>query len=685
MIKSISLENWKTHYRSEFAFEKGTNVIVGVMGSGKSSIMDAISFALYGTFPAQAARKVSLEETIMDRPVKQEQAKVRVEFDYRGKEYSVERVVKRSGSNEAYLREAGKILAGPKPTEVNSKVESLLEASYDLFSRAIYSEQNQMDYFLRLSPGQRKEKFDELLGLDRYEKVRQNAATLANRLKKSTEDRKAFLAEQKKKSDPDLIVEYRKRIEEKKKEAEEKAKEIGKSHKALCENESEVKKLEAIEKEHNSLNDALIRARSMSETLKTQASNASKRAEGIKGKDAAELLGAAEKAIETSAAEMKRLSKEKEKAEKKAAELREKRAGMRNALETHEKGIRNAKALGAECPVCKRPLAEHDKAKLEKELSAEKEKAKAWLAEIEYSIKSAEDEISGLKKKTEIAEEKTEAARKEAESMRRASEAQKDIESAEKEIKKLEAEACRAAEKISSLGFDNAKLRESRKKMIETSSRLAGLRAEEKAEKEILKELEEGSNRAIALQEQIKNLEESILAGEKSAGKMAVFGSSLRATQAELRNAMIGAINEAMAEIWQKIYPYDDITGVKISVEEGSYEVMARQRSGEWARVEGILSGGERSSAALAMRIAVSLVLTQNLGWIILDEPTHNLDANAVSSLSEVMRTHLPELIDQIFIITHDKEMENAASGKLYTLEREKGNDGVTRITTAEQ
>ncbi|HZX34076.1 MAG TPA: hypothetical protein VFF09_01730, partial [archaeon] len=80
-------------------------------------------------------------------------------------------------------------------------------------------------------------------------------------------------------------------------------------------------------------------------------------------------------------------------------------------------------------------------------------------------------------------------------------------------------------------------------------------------------------------------------------------------------------------------------------------------------------------------RIAVSLVLTQNLGWMILDEPTHNLDANAVSELSEVLRNHLPELIEQVFVITHDKEMENAASGKLYVFERDKESDGVTKIS----
>ncbi|HZX19940.1 MAG TPA: hypothetical protein VFF13_02915, partial [archaeon] len=103
-------------------------------------------------------------------------------------------------------------------------------------------------------------------------------------------------------------------------------------------------------------------------------------------------------------------------------------------------------------------------------------------------------------------------------------------------------------------------------------------------------------------------------------------------------------------------------------------------RNNEWVRVEGILSGGERSAVALTLRIAVSLVLTQNLGWIILDEPTHNLDANSINVLSEVMRMHLPELIEQIFLITHDKELENAASGKLYVLEREKEKDGPTKI-----
>jgi len=71
-------------------------------------------------------------------------------------------------------------------------------------------------------------------------------------------------------------------------------------------------------------------------------------------------------------------------------------------------------------------------------------------------------------------------------------------------------------------------------------------------------------------------------------------------------------------------------------------------------------------------------VLTQNLSWLILDEPTHNLDRQAVSTLGKIMREQLPELVEQIFIITHDREMENAASGSIYILKRDKENDGAT-------
>ena len=42
-------------------------------------------------------------------------------------------------------------------------------------------------------------------------------------------------------------------------------------------------------------------------------------------------------------------------------------------------------------------------------------------------------------------------------------------------------------------------------------------------------------------------------------------------------------------------------------------------------------SGGERSIACLAMRIAMAMVIVPNLRWLILDEPTHNIDEQGIS------------------------------------------------------
>jgi DNA repair exonuclease SbcCD ATPase subunit len=161
--------------------------------------------------------------------------------------------------------------------------------------------------------------------------------------------------------------------------------------------------------------------------------------------------------------------------------------------------------------------------------------------------------------------------------------------------------------------------------------------------------------------------------------KLTIFINTLKLTQSQLRVSLIDNINLAMDDVWSRLYPYSDFASARIEIVNGDYEVLVKEQAGDWVRVEGILSGGERSAAALTLRIALSLVLTQNLSWLILDEPTHNLDTGTVKQLSGMMRQHLPELVEQIFVITHDKEMEKAASAMLYFLERNKGEDGVTK------
>jgi DNA repair exonuclease SbcCD ATPase subunit len=181
--------------------------------------------------------------------------------------------------------------------------------------------------------------------------------------------------------------------------------------------------------------------------------------------------------------------------------------------------------------------------------------------------------------------------------------------------------------------------------------------------------------------EEVKKYQAEIGKLQKIIKNMKIFEKSLEQTQIELRKEFVEAVNYTMTNLWQTLYPYQDFVGIRLNVEEGDYVLQLLERTGKWVNVEGIVSGGERSIAALALRIAFSLVLAPQLRWLILDEPTANLDANAIEDLAETLRERIGEFVDQVFLITHDEKLENAVTGSLYRLEREKEKDGVTKVT----
>ncbi len=155
----------------------------------------------------------------------------------------------------------------------------------------------------------------------------------------------------------------------------------------------------------------------------------------------------------------------------------------------------------------------------------------------------------------------------------------------------------------------------------------------------------------------------------------------LQDVQTSLRENFTEATNVALSEIWGRVYPYGDYADLRLGIDSaGDYVLQLKRRSGEWVSVEGVTSGGERSTACLALRIALSLVLTKNLSWLVLDEPTHNLDVEGIRTLATVLKDHLPTLVEQIFLVTHEEELESAASGSLYRLERDKAGEGATTL-----
>ena len=212
-----------------------------------------------------------------------------------------------------------------------------------------------------------------------------------------------------------------------------------------------------------------------------------------------------------------------------------------------------------------------------------------------------------------------------------------------------------------------------RSKESETKAKLQSLdsliqekEARKKEQEEKIKDLEKQKKEIQRLDKLIRDLE--------------VFSLALEETQIELRNNFVEVVNSTMNKIWPTLYPYRDFISVRLNTEEGDYELQLQGRDGNWVNVEGNVSGGERSIACLALRIALALALARQLRILVLDEPTANLDARAIAELSITLRERIKEFIDQTFLITHQPELEDAATGSVYRLERDKEKDEPTRV-----
>ncbi len=774
MIKKIELENWRSHRSTVLEFEKGTNVLVGVMGSGKSSVMDSLCYALFGTFPSHSSKKVSLDETILARPNKADSARVAVEFECAGQSYRAERSLSRGKSSEAKFYSSGRLVAGPKPRDVNREIESVLGIDFELFSRAIYSEQNQLDSFLKMPPGARKKKFDELLELEKYEAARANALSLQNTVKKSLEAGRQRLREAGEtycEKDERESLERVGALEKKIISLEAKRKSLVQE---LAGAEKTFAETLAKKKESSSLSESLsgekARLAELSAQLEEYASK--KRVAELSRETLLETQRSLEQKIgaekdarkkcialekETSQLESRKNFFLEQLAAKKSTEPRP-RARLEEALvlnskraEETEAGARELEALVSEnekqkgalssailesknfqselsslgetpCPVCKRNIGEEHRQSLLAE-------AEQKITQFKKKLDLAENNLANITGKKKELEKKADACRQEKTLLEKSLEIASEIEGLEKQCSSLSEtlvqknselesskpllsdseleglerqlyemhEAWSAMEKkekiaflkksvlekekrLAEIGFDEKKLEEARETLSEkksgASSAAEGISSARELLGSVKKELASMEKARLQKEAVEKKISEDSLAVEK----LALFSGALQSTQAELRTQLVESINHAMEDIWPRVYPYRDYSAAKIEASESDYELFVKNALGDWVRVEGILSGGERSAAALTIRIAFSLVLSQKLSWLILDEPTHNLDSNAVGMMSEMLRTHLPGLVEQVFVITHDRQLEKAATGTVYELSRKKDEFEQTRV-----
>ncbi len=755
MIQSLQLFNWKSHDETLLEFSKGTNVLIGIMGSGKSSVLDAISFGLYGTFPNLRRGGAKLEDIIK---YNKEEAKIIIKFIHNEQEYEVERTITKKGSDALIYKDGAIIQKSPKA--VTTEVQNILNVDYDLFNKIIYSEQNNIDYFFSLRPGRRKEEIDNLLGLDRFETARTNTTKIINKIKDQIVFLKGNIDIEKQKEIKDKIKQMQEEITllnqkkiEKNKKNEEAKEELNK----LKENLS---KIEKQKKEYQELKEIIIRKEELIKKLLNDLTSLEKYKDmnlEEKKKEYGEInIQETEEKISNLIKEntdliskKSRLSSEIDmdrKIQNQIKEIQEKLKNINseeliNNLKITEERYENIKKQISEgeikkqdykkalnelnntnsskCPVCDSDLSEEHKIKLISEKTKEKQK----IEETEEELKKNEIE---LKNKKRALEEQKNNIEKQKDKLEELNKDKKDIlalekqliqfeekiktieetkQSLEKSIKEKRELKDKLKEEIRLLEEYHKKLKE--KQMLEEEQRdkkdkLNQLGYNEEIFNKLNKELQEKSINFNKIEYEIKNintelknkteiyelnkkeyeklnkLNKDIEYFNKKEEKYSIYKNCIIETQTEVRKGLIEAINAAMMDIWPIIYPYTDYERVRLDPQEKDY-VTQLYRNNEWKDLDATASGGEKACLSLTMRIAFAMVLTPNLSWLILDEPTHNLDAQAVKMLSETLQDKIPEIVEQTFVITHDESLLNHDFNALYKLERDKSKNEATK------
>lgn len=144
--------------------------LVGPTGAGKTSVIDALTFALYGGVPRLDDRR-KVEPVISQNLT---EARVRLDFTVDGVAYTAVRVVRRTrtaaSTKEARLERGTEVLAGTAD-EVTAAVTDLLGLSFDHFTTCVSLPQGQFARFLHDKPASRQDLLVKLLGLGLYERV----------------------------------------------------------------------------------------------------------------------------------------------------------------------------------------------------------------------------------------------------------------------------------------------------------------------------------------------------------------------------------------------------------------------------------------------------------------------------------------------------------------------------------
>lgn len=180
ILTNLKLENFKKYTNFEIAFESGLIGIIGKNGAGKSTIFEAILFALYGELKSKGDKEVVRNSNASSKDA----VIVELDFEFDTIEYKVIREFrgKTLSANAKLYKNSELITTGAK--EVTTSIMNLTKMSKDAFVHTLFASQKELTSLSNSKPEDRKKMIRKLLGLEKIDFVEKELIEKSRELKR---------------------------------------------------------------------------------------------------------------------------------------------------------------------------------------------------------------------------------------------------------------------------------------------------------------------------------------------------------------------------------------------------------------------------------------------------------------------------------------------------------------------
>jgi len=195
ILKKIYLENIRSYERQEVEFPEGSILLSGDVGSGKTSILLGVEFALFGLQPGQRGTSILRNGS--------EEGKVVLEFEVDGKNVVVERNLKR-GKTVSQANCSIQINNEKREisvTELKNEILDILNYPKEfskrqnvLYKFTVYTPQEEMKQIILQDSETRMNTLRYVFGIDRYKRILENASTLGVRIREEKRAKEGLLS-----------------------------------------------------------------------------------------------------------------------------------------------------------------------------------------------------------------------------------------------------------------------------------------------------------------------------------------------------------------------------------------------------------------------------------------------------------------------------------------------------------